>query len=307
LSFKNWLKFILLGLIWGSSFLWIKIALREVGPFLLVTMRVGFALLATLAVIAISRDQIPLKKYWKVFLFLGLFNTAVPFVLISWAETHISSGMASILNSTVPLFTIVLAALFLKDDPFTPAKGVGLVVGFGGVVLLMADQLGVGSNSLWGYAGMLLATLSYATSVVFARRRTQGLTPQVQTLGQVGTGFLAIAPAAAVVEAPLNLPGSPLTWLAVAWLGILGTSMATLIFYSLLHQVGPTKTALVTYMFPLVGVLLGIIFLQEKLAWNAAVGAVLIISGIVLVNSKIQRLTNRATNPSPSSDGETTS
>ncbi|MDZ4158556.1 MAG: EamA family transporter, partial [Anaerolineaceae bacterium] len=258
MSTTNWIKFCVLGLLWGSSFLWIKIGVQEMGPFTLVTLRVLFSLLGLGVMSIVKRPDWHLRQYWKTYLFMGLFNIVTPFVLISWSEQHIPSGLASILNSTVPLFTIILAPLFLADDKFTLNKVVGLALGFLGVVALMSNQLtSNATGSVIGMITMLLAAVSYAASAVFARRNTQGLSPAAMALGQMTMAALIIVPSAAIAEAPFTLPRLAISWVAVAWLGLLGTFVATLLFFSLLHSVGPTRTTLVSYIFPLVGVLLG--------------------------------------------------
>jgi drug/metabolite transporter (DMT)-like permease len=285
LSTKEWLKFSLLSLLWGSSFLWIKIVIAEVGPFTLVAVRVLLAVVGSLVVVLIRRPSWPGRSFLPVFLVLGLINTALPFTLISFSEQYISSGMASILNGTVPLFTIMLAPLFLRDDPITLPKATGLLVGFMGVIVLVSNQFNDGINDqVIGIGAMLLAALSYASANVFARRKTKGLTPDVQTLGQMVMALFIIVPAAVTIEAPFTLPRLPISWIALGWLGLLGTAIGTLLYYSLLHAVGPTRTALVTFMFPLVGVLLGIIFLGEHVTWQQIIGGTLIISGIGVVN-----------------------
>jgi drug/metabolite transporter (DMT)-like permease len=285
LTLREWFKFGLLSILWGSSFLWIKIVIAEVGPFTLVTFRVLLSVLGTLAIVLVRRPPWPGRKILPVFLVLGLINTALPFTLISFSEQFITSGMAAILNSTVPLFTIILAAIFLRDDPFTLPKATGLLVGFCGILVLVSNRLGGGMNDqLIGIGAMLLAAFFYGASGVFARRTTQGLTPEVQTLGQLVMGLLVIAPAAVMVEAPFTPPRLPISWAALSWLGLLSTSVGTMLYYSLLHSVGPTRTLLVTFMFPLVGVLLGAIFLGETIVWQQLVGGGLIISGIWIVN-----------------------
>jgi drug/metabolite transporter (DMT)-like permease len=285
LSTKEWFKFGFLSIFWGSSFLWIKIVIGEIGPLTLVTFRVLLAALGALFIVLLRRPAWPNRKFLVVFLLLGLFNSALPFALISFSEQFISSGLAAMLNGTVPLFTIMIAPLFLRDDPFTLPKAAGLAVGFTGVVILVSNQINGGINDqLIGIGAMLLAALSYAGASVYARRATQGLTPEVQTIGQMVMALMIIAPAAAVIEAPFTLPRLPLSWIALSWLGFLGTATGTLIYYSLLHSVGPTRTMMVTFMFPLVGVLLGVIFLGEQVVWQQILGGSLIISGIVIVN-----------------------
>lgn len=287
MSFKDWIKFIVLGLAWGSSFLWIKIAVGEVGPFTLVTYRLTFALLSLAIVILWQRPPLPSwRRFLPVFFFLGIFNLALPFILISAAEQFISSGLAAVLNSTTPLFTILIAPFFLREERLTWARVLGLLAGFAGVVVLMSDQLegGFGHYQL-GMVMMLGGTLSYAIGAVFARRRTRGLTVEVQAAGQAAFAWVFLAVLAPLIEPPLRLPQLPITWGALAWLGIIGTCLGTLLFYSLLNSVGPTRTSLVTYLFPLVGVLLGVLFLQEPVGWRILVGGVLIVSGVVVVNN----------------------
>jgi drug/metabolite transporter (DMT)-like permease len=285
LSTKEWFKFGILSILWGSSFLWIKIALAEVGPVTLVSLRLLLTVLGLLVVVIFRRPAWPGRQLLPIFLVLGLINSALPFTLISFSEQYISSGMAAILNSTVPLFTIMIAPLFLSDDPFTLPKATGLLIGFAGVIVLVSNQFNGGfTDQLIGMGAMLLASFCYAAGGVFARRKTQGLTPDVQTLGQMMMALFFIIPAAFIIEAPFTLPRLPISWIALGWLGLLSTAVGTLIFYSLLHSVGPTRTLLVTFMFPLVGVLLGILVLGEQLTWQQVIGGGLIISGIGIVN-----------------------
>lgn len=283
-----------MGLVWGSSFLWIKLALAEVSPFVLVMFRTGFAFLGLVGVSFLLKTRITRKDLWK-YLVLGLFNVAIPFVLISWAETHISSGMAAILNSTVPLFTIILAPLFLVEEKFTLRTLAGLILGFGGVVVLASNELG-GSDSLGGLGilGMLTAAVFYAGSGIFARLMTRGMRPDAQAVGQMGAAFAFILPTTLLVDSPLHLPSLPLTLTALIWLGIMGSCLSTLVWFSLLNSVGPTRTSMTTYMFPLVGVLLGWIFLKEIPDWRLVVGGLLVIVAVVIVNT---RKTNLNTSP----------
>ena len=281
----NWLKFITLGLIWGSSFLWIKIAVTEISPFTLVAFRVLFALVTLIIILLIGRIKVPLRSKWWVFLFLGAFNISVPFMLISWAEQHIPSAIAAILNGTPPLFTIIFATIFLTDDRFTWRKMAGLAVGFSGVLILMADNLGNGIASYTlGMIAMLVAAMFYGGSAVFARSFTKGMEPAAQAFGQQLSANLIMWPIALFGQAQFIIPQLPLTWFALAYLGILCTGLATMIYYSLLHSVGPTRTMMTAYIFPVVGAILGLIFLREPFHWTMLLGTVVIISGVIIVN-----------------------
>ncbi len=286
MSAKNWVKFFFLGLIWGSSFVWIKIALREVGPFTLVFFRVLFATFGLVVYFFVLRRKLNLRAWW-IYLFIGFFNVAFPFVLISWAETNISSGLASILNSTVPLFTMLIASLFFKDDRLTAVRVIGLVVGFTGVLVLMSNRMVDNTQGqTLGIIAMLVAAACYGASSVFARRVEHYVTPEDHSLGQMAAGLLFITPAMLIAEPPFMLPAVSTTWIALAWLGLIGSFVAALIWFNMIYEVGPSRTSMVTYVFPLVGVLLGVLILKEQMSWHLYVGGLLVLAGIYIVNSK---------------------
>ncbi|MDA1329569.1 MAG: DMT family transporter [Chloroflexi bacterium] len=285
---KDWTAFIGLSLAWGSSFLWIKIAVQEIGPFALVGWRLLFGIVGLLVVVAIRRPEWPRqRKVWLALLVLGLTNTAIPFVLISWAELYIDSAVASILNSSVPLFTMVIAHLLLTDDRMTRQRVLGLLIGFLGVVVLVWRDLSAGLEfNLLAQGAMILAVLFYAGSSVFARRNTQGLSPTVQALVPLITADIVIWGIAPFAEGPLTLPQISLTWIALLWLGLIGSCIAYLLYFYLLHAVGPTRATMVTYTFPVIGVLLGVIFLKERLDVYLILGAALVVSSLLVVNRK---------------------
>ncbi len=285
---KHWTVFILLGAVWSASFLWIKIALEEVGPLTLVAYRVLFGLLTGLAVAVIFRVPIPRDwKTWRIFTLLGVTNIAIPFFLITWGEQSIDSAVASILNATVPLFTIVLAHFFTPDDKISAQKLIGLLVGFVGVVVLLSEDVNAGaSNSLLGQAAVIAASASYAVSYVIARRNTAEVRGEIRGALPLVTATALMWLIAPVAEAPFKIPSLPITWIGLLWLGVLGSGLALIMQYYLVHEIGPTRATLVTYIFPLGGVLLGVIFLDEHLSWQLVAGAVLIISSIAVVNWK---------------------
>lgn len=288
MTLKAWFKFLYLGIVWGATFLWIKIGLEELTPLTFTALRLSVALTGLFILLLMTRPRLPkLANGWD-FLVLGIFNIALPFLLITWSEQHVTSGMAAVLNSTAPLFTMLLAQIFVRDDRITLPKALGLLAGFAGVVVLVSDELGAAmSGERWGQLGVLAASLSYAVAIIFARRRTFDLAPVVQALGQNFFANLTVWGLALGLEGSLRLPRLPMTWLAILWLGIMATCIGTVLYYGLLKEVGPTRTTLVTYLFPLVGVVLGVIFLQEALDWRILLGGVLILSGIAIVNSRI--------------------
>jgi drug/metabolite transporter (DMT)-like permease len=289
LKTKDLLAFLALSLAWGSSFLWIKIAVQELGPFTLVAFRLLFGILGLALIVAYMRPAWPRsRRLWGALAILGTINTAIPFVLISWGEVYIDSAVASILNSSVPLFTTVIAHYFLKDDRITSQRLVALALGFAGVVVLVLRDLGGDSQggylALLGQGAVLLASLSYAFSAVYARRNTEGVTPIVRALVPLIAADSLIWVGASIIESPIVLPQSRLVWTAILWLGLIGSAIAYLLYFYLIHSIGPTRASMVTYTFPVIGVALGVVFLNEILDVNLAVGAILIIASIVIVN-----------------------
>ena len=285
MSAKSWIKFIALGLVWGSSFFWIKIGLQEVGPITVVFFRVFFALLGLSAFYLLTRRGFPLRKAWRLYLFLGIFNVALPFFLVSWSEKHITSGLASILNSMQPLTTSLIAAIFIKEEKLTPQRIAGLLLGFGGVLVLMSNKLGGGvTNEAIGILAMVIAVFGYGSSGVFARIHNEGVKPEDQALGQFLLGIFFIIPAMLTFESPFTLPVRPVSYLAFAWLGLLGSFFAAITWYSLLDEIGPSRVSMTTYMFPLVGVGLGALILHETVDWRVIAGGLMILGAIIIVN-----------------------
>ncbi len=291
MKLKDWAAFIVLGVIWGSSFLWIKIALEEVGPFLLVALRLLWGLIGLAVVVALRRPALPRdRSTWLKIALIGLTNTAAPFVLISWGEKFIDSGVASILNGSVPLFTLIIAHLFLQDERMTLNRVIGLVGGFIGIVILMGRDMGDVDfrASLLGQLAVVAAAVLYAGSSVFTRRQLSGVAPMFQSIGSVLVADILLWLTTPFVEAPITLPHLPLTWIALIWLGVMGTCVAYLLFFYLIQSVGATRTTLVTYVIPVFGVLLGVIVLNEQLDWHLALGTALVVAGIWVVNSNWQ-------------------
>ena len=268
--------------------MWIKIAIQEISPILVVALRTLFGAVSGILAIFFLRTPLPrLRSVWIALAVLGLTNVAVPFVLITWGENTIDSAVASILNATVPLFTFLIASIFLDDDRLTLPRVLGLMTGFGGVVILLIKDLQPGSqNSIWGQAAVILAAIFYAGSMVYARLKTDHVPGLVRGIIPLVSATALTWAGTAIFEAPIQLPTLPITWVAVIWLGVLGSGLGFFLWYYLLQEVGPTRAALVTYTMPLGGVLLGVIFLNESLSWNLALGGLLIVFSVIMVNRK---------------------
>ena len=285
---KHWFVFITLGLIWSSSFLWIKIGVQEVGPMALVAFRVLFGAITAVAIGLYQKVEWPRDwRTWRIFAILGPTSIAIPIFLISWGEQTIDSAVASILNATVPLFTVVIAHYLLKDDKMTPQKVIGLLIGFAGVAILLIKDLSASAqNSVLGQAAVILASLFYAGSGVYARKLTQHVIGVARGAMPLITATILMWIVGPIAEKPFLVPALPITWIAALWLGIFGSGLAFIMLYYLIHEIGPTRTSLVTYLFPVGGVILGVVFLNEQLTWQLVAGTLLIIASLAVVNWK---------------------
>ncbi|MEJ2719795.1 MAG: EamA family transporter, partial [bacterium] len=243
---RDWIAFFSLTMIWGASFLWIKISVQ----FLT----------------------------WVNLAALGLLSSAIPWLLISWAEQNIESALAGVLNATVPLFTIIIAHVSLRDDRMTLARVLGLLCGFAGVAVLArrdsgAEVVADGLNrNLLGQGAMLLAAVSYSIGGVHARRHLRNVGTLVQAFFSMAFSLVVLLVVGPLAGQTLDMPREPDTWVALCWLGVLGAGLASFIFYYLLHAVGPTRASLVTYTIPVVSVTLGVLVLNERLDWALAAG-----------------------------------
>ena len=284
--------------------MWIKIAVQEIGPMMLVAFRATFGLLFGVVVIFIGRAQWPhgFKFFGPLFL-LGLTNVAIPFFLISWGEQSIDSGVAAVLDATVPLFTILIAHYMLDDDKITLSKTIGLLIGFAGVVILMSkDLFHASTNSLLGQAAVILASVFYAVNSVYIRKTTEDLPGIVRSTGPLLSASAIMWLATFLFERPVEMPQLGITWLGLLWLGILGSGLAFTMAFYLIHEIGPTRTTMVTYLFPRGGVTLGVLFLDEQLTWQLVTGAVLIVLSLVVANWEPKRQRTFETQQVASSD-----
>jgi len=283
----NWLIFIGLGVMWGSSYLFIKIGVETLTPFTLVALRlaIGGALLA--GVLLLAHEPIPrrLGTYGHLVV-MSIFNVVLPFSLITWAEQSVASSLAAVLTATVPLFVIVIAAVALRDEPITVGRVVGLLAGFAGVVVLTGGDPGSG-GTFPAQVALIGASVSYAIGAVYARRNVHGLRPMVPAAFQVNIAFVISAALALAFERPFELSYPPQAWLSVLWIGLLGSGLAYLAFFRLLATWGATRTSMVAYVMPVVGIVLGVVFAAESIDARIILGALLILGGIGLANARL--------------------
>lgn len=288
----DWLIFIALGFFWGSSYLFIKIGVDGgLPPFTLIATRllIGFTLLAT--VVALAREPLPRSpRMYGHLLVMGVINIALPFSLITFAEQAVDSSLASVINSAVPLFVIVIAALVLKGETVTLNRVAGLAIGFAGVALLVGfDITDLGSANALGELALLGSTISYAVGNVYAKRHVHGLRPMIPAVFQVFFGLVITTVLAFVVERPLAVAWTGETILSVVWLGLLGSGLAYLAYFRILQDWGATRTSTVAYTLPIFGIGLGALVLHEPILPTTIVGTLLVIGGIALVNSRFGR------------------
>ena len=307
---SDWLVFLVLGLIWGSSYLFIKIAVDDFGTFTLVALRLAIGALLLWTVFRLSGQPLPRQRrvYGHLFV-MGLINITIPFVLITWAEQSVESSLAAILTSMVPLFTVVFAPLFIHDEPLRINAVVGLAIGFIGVVVLTSREMAGTGSSLLADLALVAAALSYGAGAVYARRNVRGLAPLVPAVFQVTFAFLVSGTMAVLLEHPWTARPDASAVFSMIWLGLLGSGAAYLAYFRLLSRWGATRTTLVAYVLPVVGIILGLLVLQEPLDGRIMVGTALVIAGIGLVNSHFGRrvVFGRAAAPIPKDQGRTAS
>lgn len=280
--------FVALGVMWGSSYLFIMLGLETLTPFTLVALRLGIGAILLATVVAVAREPAPSdRRTYGHLAVMSVLNIVLPFSLITWAELEVASSLASILTATVPLFVIVIAAVALRDEPITVNRVVGLLIGFGGVVLLTSRAPMDARGDLLPQLALLGAAASYGAGAVYARRHVQGLRPMVPAAFQVGFAFVISAALALALERPLDLAPDGVAWLSVVWLGVFGSGLAYLAFFRLLGRWGATRTSIVAYLMPIVGIGLGVAVAAEPVDLRMLVGTLLIIGGVALVNARI--------------------
>jgi drug/metabolite transporter (DMT)-like permease len=275
----------LLGAIWGTSFLFIKIVVTEIGPMTLVAGRLTLSAVLIWSILKARGIRIPRgRRIWMTYAGIGLLNGALPFSLISWGEQFIPSGWAALLQSTTPIFTILLAHLVTQDEHLTWLKALGVAVGFGGVGLLMLPEIRTGlSASVWGMLAIVGSSVSYALASIFARRRLQGEHPMASAAGQFTMGALYMRPLAFLLEQPLRITLSPQALGSWITLAVMGTVIAYVIYYTLLDRTSATFTTMVTYIVPINGLILGTVVLDEVMSPMILVSLGLVLSGVLLV------------------------
>ncbi|MDF3606054.1 DMT family transporter [Paracoccus sp. DMF-8] len=287
---SDWAQLLLLSLIWGGSFFLIAVAVKGLPVLTIVALRVSIAALVLWGVLLVTGRRMPRgRAVWASFAVMGLANNAIPFSLIVFAQTQIPSGLASILNATTPLWTVLVSAIFLSDEPPSAAKLGGVVLGLGGVAVMMGlDSLAGHGMALLPQMAMLGAAVSYALSGAYGRRFSRmGIDPMASATGMLTASSVMLIPMALATG---GIPGPEVAlhvWAAVATLGIICTGFAYVLFFGILGRAGATNISLVTFLVPVSAIMLGWLFLGEKLSFAHGIGIAMIAGGLALIDGRL--------------------
>ncbi len=291
MTLQDWALLFLLSVLWGGSFFFVAVAVEELPPLTVVALRTGIAALTLIVILRLRREVWPMAKgAISAFFVMGLLNNLIPFSLLFWAQTMIPSGLASILNATTPISSIIVAHFLLADERMAANKAIGILFGFLGVVVLLGgDLLNGASIASLGMLACLGAALAYGFAGVYGRRfKAMDLTATQVAFGQLFATTLMMVPIISVIDRPWNLPMPGLAVIAsVLALAIVSTALAYVIFFYILASAGAVNVALVTLLVPVSAILLGTLILGEDLAGRHYVGMGLIGIGLLAIDGRI--------------------
>ncbi len=294
---SQWSELLLLSLLWGGGYLYTAIALREVDFFTVALCRVGFAVIFLYGVIAVMRLTLPNTLIaWLTFAGMGTLNNVIPFSLIAWSQTELSSGLASILNATTPLFTAICAHWLTRDEKLSANKIFGIVIGIAGVIVLIGPAASHGTQaSLLAHLAGLAGALSYGLGGIFGRRfAPRGYPPVVLTTGQLTMSTCILGVIAFVFGNPFALASAGLTtWGVLLAISVPATALAYLLYFRILTKAGATNIMLVTLLMPASAIVLGAIVLGERLEWWHFAGMALIAIGLAAIDGRLWRRARR--------------
>ena len=304
---NDWALLLILGLMWGSSYAFIKLGIENGLPtFTLIATRllIGFVLLATVVIVA--REPLPRNpRVYVNLLIMAVINIVIPFTLITSAERSVPSAIAAIINGAVPLVVILLAALTFPDEPITLNRLVGLLVGYAGVIVIVYPGLATSTGGqISGELALVGSTIVYGIGAVFARAKIRGLRPMIPAVFQVGFAFVIISVLAFVNERPLQVAWNLDAVIAVVWLGIFGSGLAYLANFRLLARIGATRTSILAYFLPIVGIVTGALMFGETIDRYVLIGTGMVIGGVALVNSRMGERRIFGRRPAPDASGE---
>ena len=288
MSGREWGLMLLLSALWGGSFFFIGTAVRDMPVLTIVLLRVALAAAALWIVVLATGRRVPRgAATWGAFLVMGLLNNVIPFALIVWGQKQIPSGLASILNASTPLWTVLVAGALLSDERASVRKLAGVVMGLGGVAVMMGIDVIGGQHPLLPQLAVVCASISYGFSAWWGRRFRQiGVDPMVTAAGMLTASTLVLAiPVLALNGPPVGYPAT--SWAAVAALALLSSALAYVIYFRILASAGATNISLVTFLVPVSAILLGWLFLDERLGFAQLIGMALIGAGLALIDGRL--------------------
>lgn len=284
---------IALSILWGGSFFFVGVAVKALTPLTIVFIRLSLAALTLWVIVALMKVSPPATlKAWQALTVMGILNNVIPFSLIVWGQSHIESGLASIFNAMTPLFTVLVAGIFLSDERISGSKLVGVFLGIGGAAVMVGtDVLSGLSTDVLAQLAVMGAAVSYGFSTVWGRRfKTLGLNPIAIAAGQVSMSAMLLAPLVFVIEKPLSQPLPGLhVWAALLALAVFSTALAYILFFKVLASAGATNVSLVTFLVPISAIVLGFIFLNERLTITHFIGMALIALGLSAIDGRLWR------------------
>ena len=287
---KNIVLILLLACCWGPSYVLIKFALDSFPPLTVVTLRLALAALIIFVMLKMRGGHLPKwGRIWKHFFFMGIVATAAPFLLITFGEETIDSSLAAIINGSAPIFTVVLAHLFVPGERLNAPRVVGVALGFTGLLCLILPTLADGvRGSIYGATAVCLAAVCYALGFVYSRRMLTKTEPLVAPAGQLIAVSAFLIPLCLIMDKPYSL-ALPSLWAvaAVVGLAVIGTVCAFILYYKIIEVAGATHLSMATYCLPVLGIILGVVFLGEEPGWNAYVGTILVTLGLMVNNGII--------------------
>ena len=289
MSPSQWLLLVFLSVLWGGSFFFVGVAVHEVPALTLVFFRVAIAAAALYLLVRILGHELPRSaKAWQPFVVMAILNNIIPFLMITIGQKEIASGLASVLNATTPLWTVVIAHLFTSDEKLTANRALGVVVGVCGVAVLMGPKALTGEvSSIFGMLCVIAATISYGFAGLWGRRLKE-TTPLVAATCQLTASSLLLLPVAAIVDRSWALPlPSTAVLLSIIGLALLSTALAYIVFFQILQVSGPTNVMLVTLLVPISAVLLGTMILGERLSLQQFAGAAVIGSALLIFDGRL--------------------
>ncbi len=285
---RNWGLLLVLSLLWGSSFFFYKILVAVLPPVTVVLGRVGIAAVAMNLWLLVQGQRMPLGlRLWLRFALLGFLNNVLPFILIAWGETRITSGMASILNATTPIFMVAVAHWGTEDEKLSLGKALGIGFGIAGVIVLVGPAAFHGASAIWGELAVVGASCVYGFGGVYSRR-FKDLTPLVAATGQITGATLLLIPLSLLIDHPWTLPmPDTQAWASLLAIALFNTALAYVVYYRMVASVGVTYISLVTFLIPVIALWLGAVFLSETVTAQALTGMVIIALGMAAADERL--------------------